>query len=31
VEVAHKTFIAQGLSEDEFYSDAFTFAAPIKK
>ena len=31
VEVAHKAFIAQGLSEDEFYSDAFTFAAPIKK
>jgi len=30
VKVAHKAFIAQGLSEDEFYSDAFTFAAPIK-
>jgi len=30
VEVAHKAFIARGLSEDEFYSDAFTFAAPIK-
>jgi hypothetical protein len=29
VKVAHKAFIAQGLSEDEFYSDAFTFAAPI--
>lgn len=29
VEVAHQTFIAQGLPEDEFYSDAFTFA-PIK-
>ncbi len=31
VEVAHKAFIAQGLPEDEFYSDAFTFATPIKK
>ena len=31
VEVAHKAFIARGLLEDEFYSDAFTFAAPIKK
>ena len=31
VEVAHKAFIAHGLSEDEFFSDAFTFAAPAKK
>lgn len=31
VEVAHKAFTAQGLPENEFYSDAFTFAAPIKK
>ena len=31
VEVAHKAFTAQGLPEDEFYSDAFTFAAPVKK
>jgi CDP-4-dehydro-6-deoxyglucose reductase len=26
VEVAHRDFVAQGLPEDEFYSDAFTFA-----
>ena len=26
VEAAHETFIAQGLSNDAFYSDAFTFA-----
>jgi CDP-4-dehydro-6-deoxyglucose reductase len=26
VEVAHQDFIAQGLPEDEFFSDAFTFA-----
>jgi CDP-4-dehydro-6-deoxyglucose reductase len=31
VEVAHKAFIAQGLPEDEFFSDAFTFATPVKK
>jgi CDP-4-dehydro-6-deoxyglucose reductase len=31
VEVAHKAFIAHGLPEDEFFSDAFTFAAPTKK
>jgi len=31
VEVAHEAFIKAGLPEDEFYSDAFTFAAPIKK
>jgi CDP-4-dehydro-6-deoxyglucose reductase len=30
VEVAHKAFIKAGLPEDEFYSDAFTFAAPVK-
>ena len=28
VDIAHKTFIAQGLPEDEFFSDAFTFAHP---
>jgi CDP-4-dehydro-6-deoxyglucose reductase len=27
VEAAHRDFIARGLPEDEFYSDAFTFAA----
>ena len=26
-EVAHNTFVAQGLNADEFFSDAFTFAA----
>jgi CDP-4-dehydro-6-deoxyglucose reductase len=26
VEVAHQTFVAQGLNADEFFSDAFTFA-----
>jgi len=31
VEVAHEAFIKAGLPEDEFYSDAFTFAAPVKK
>lgn len=31
VEVAHKTFVAQGLGEDEFFSDAFTFANPKSK
>jgi CDP-4-dehydro-6-deoxyglucose reductase, E3 len=30
-EVAHNTFVAQGLSVDEFFSDAFTFAAPVQK
>ena len=29
-EVAHNTFVAQGLSPDEFFSDAFTFAAVPK-
>ncbi len=28
VDIAHQTFIAQGLPEDEFFSDAFTFAHP---
>lgn len=27
VEAAHRDFVAQGLPEDEFFSDAFTFAA----
>lgn len=26
VEIAHQTFVAQGLNADEFFSDAFTFA-----
>jgi CDP-4-dehydro-6-deoxyglucose reductase len=26
VEIAHKTFVEQGLPADEFFSDAFTFA-----
>jgi CDP-4-dehydro-6-deoxyglucose reductase, E3 len=30
-EVAHNTFVAQGLNADEFFSDAFTFAAPAPK
>ena len=30
-EVAHNTFVAQGLSSDEFFSDAFTFANPTPK
>jgi CDP-4-dehydro-6-deoxyglucose reductase len=29
-EVAHNTFVAQGLLPDEFFSDAFTFAAAPK-
>ena len=29
-EVAHNTFVAQGLNADEFFSDAFTFAATPK-
>jgi CDP-4-dehydro-6-deoxyglucose reductase len=29
-EVAHNTFVAQGLNPDEFFSDAFTFAAAPK-
>jgi CDP-4-dehydro-6-deoxyglucose reductase, E3 len=29
-EVAHNTFVAQGLNADEFFSDAFTFAAAPK-
>jgi CDP-4-dehydro-6-deoxyglucose reductase, E3 len=29
-EVAHNTFVAQGLNADEFFSDAFTFAGPPK-
>jgi CDP-4-dehydro-6-deoxyglucose reductase len=29
VETAHQTFQAQGLPEDEFFSDAFTYANPI--
>jgi CDP-4-dehydro-6-deoxyglucose reductase len=28
VEVAHQTFVQQGLLADEFFSDAFTFAKP---
>ncbi len=30
-EVAHNTFVAQGLLADEFFSDAFTFANPAPK
>ena len=30
-EVAHNTFVQQGLLADEFFSDAFTFAAPALK
>ena len=30
-EVAHTTFVAQGLLADEFFSDAFTFAKPAPK
>jgi CDP-4-dehydro-6-deoxyglucose reductase, E3 len=30
-EVAHHTFVAQGLLADEFFSDAFTFANPAPK
>lgn len=28
VDIAHQTFVAQGLPADEFFSDAFTFAHP---
>ena len=28
VDIAHKTFVEQGLPADEFFSDAFTFAHP---
>ena len=28
VDIAHQTFVAQGLPSDEFFSDAFTFAHP---
>ena len=31
VEVAYNAFIQQGLEENEFYSDVFTFAAPLEK
>lgn len=30
-EVAHNTFVQQGLQADEFFSDAFTFANPAPK
>jgi CDP-4-dehydro-6-deoxyglucose reductase len=30
-EVAHNTFVQQGLNVDEFFSDAFTFANPAPK
>jgi CDP-4-dehydro-6-deoxyglucose reductase len=30
-EVAHQTFVQQGLDAEEFFSDAFTFAAPAPK
>ena len=30
-EVAHQTFVQQGLQADEFFSDAFTFANPAPK
>ncbi len=30
-EVAHNSFVAQGLDAEEFFSDAFTFAAPVPK
>ena len=31
VEIAHQTFVQQGLEADEFFSDAFTFANPKLK
>jgi len=31
VDVAHKAFVEQGLSADEFFSDAFTYANPVAK
>ena len=30
-EVAHTSFVQQGLDADEFFSDAFTFAKPVPK
>jgi CDP-4-dehydro-6-deoxyglucose reductase len=30
-EIAHNTFVQQGLLPDEFFSDAFTFANPVPK
>ncbi len=30
-EIAHQTFVKQGLDAEEFFSDAFTFAAPAPK
>jgi len=30
VEAAHRDFVAAGLPENEFFSDAFTFAPPVK-
>jgi CDP-4-dehydro-6-deoxyglucose reductase len=30
-EVAHTSFVQQGLDADEFFSDAFTFAKPVAK
>ena len=30
VEAAHRTFTAQGLPEDEFYSDAFVLSKDLK-
>ncbi len=31
VDIAHQTFVQQGLNADEFFSDAFTFANPAPK
>lgn len=31
VDIAHQTFVQQGLESDEFFSDAFTFANPAPK
>ncbi len=31
VEIAHQTFVQQGLDAEEFFSDAFTFANPAPK
>ena len=31
VDIAHQTFVQQGLEADEFFSDAFTFANPAPK
>ena len=30
VEIAHQTFVQQGLDAEEFFSDAFTFANPVQ-